>query len=117
MASPPDARLTGAEARLVAISDPLSGEVLPLTVNGVRIGRDASNDIYLPDLALSRAHRPIGATHGRDDLPDALLQFRSAGDVETPRCYGAIRRAKVDVNYLHRVSRTLDIKSTLETNR
>ena len=60
MASPPDARLTGAEARLAA---------------------------------------------------------PSAGDVETPRFYSAIPRAKVDVNYLHRVTRTLDITSALGTNR
>ena len=48
---------------------------------------------------------------------EARLAAPTAGDVETPRFYGAIRRAKVDINYLHRVIRTLDIKSTLETNR
>ena len=48
---------------------------------------------------------------------EARLAAASAGDAETPRFYGTIRRVKVDVNYLHRVIRTLDIKSTLETNR
>jgi S-DNA-T family DNA segregation ATPase FtsK/SpoIIIE len=31
-----------------------------LTAGGVRIGRDSSNDICLPDLALSRTHCTIG---------------------------------------------------------
>jgi two-component system, NtrC family, response regulator HydG len=75
----------------------------------------------------------------RDDLPEALLQLPT-GDVETPRFYGAVRQAKVDViaeafreanhsyteaarllglhpNYLHRLIRTLDMKSILEPNR
>ena len=64
MASPPDTRLAGAEARLVAISGRLRGEVMPFAVDGIRIGRDASNDICLPDRALSRAHGSIGSTCG-----------------------------------------------------
>jgi transcriptional regulator with GAF, ATPase, and Fis domain len=60
----PDPPCTGAQVRLVAISGPLSGEVLPLTADGVRIGRDSSNDICLPDLALSRAHCTIGTANG-----------------------------------------------------
>jgi transcriptional regulator with GAF, ATPase, and Fis domain len=55
---------TGAQARLVAISGPLKGGVLPLTAGGVRVGRDATNDICLPDLALSRAHCTIGTSDG-----------------------------------------------------
>ena len=64
MASPPDTRLSGAEARLVAISGPLSGEVLALAVNGIPIGRDASNDTCFPDRARSRAHGCSGSTCG-----------------------------------------------------
>jgi len=64
MASPLDTQSPGAQARLVAISGPLRGEVLPLTAGGVRIGRDSSNDICLPDLALSRTHCTIGTPHG-----------------------------------------------------
>ena len=51
-----------AQARLVAVAGPLSGEVIPLQANGVRIGRDASNDICLRDPALSRAHCTISAS-------------------------------------------------------
>jgi transcriptional regulator with GAF, ATPase, and Fis domain len=62
---------TSAEARLIAISGPLSGEVLPLAAHGVRIGRDTSNDICLPDLALSRAHCTIDATDGTWRIRDS----------------------------------------------
>jgi transcriptional regulator with GAF, ATPase, and Fis domain len=62
--TPPDLARAGTQVRLVAISGPLTGEVLPLPAEGVRIGRDSSNDICLPDLALSRAHCLIGATDG-----------------------------------------------------
>ena len=64
MASPLDTQSTGAHARLVAMSGPISGEVRPLTAGGARIGRDYSNDICLPDLALSRTHCPIGTPDG-----------------------------------------------------
>jgi transcriptional regulator with GAF, ATPase, and Fis domain len=64
MAPPPDPQTPSAQVRLVAISGPLSGEVFSLTAGGVRIGRDASNDICLPDLALSRAHCAIGTADG-----------------------------------------------------
>jgi transcriptional regulator with GAF, ATPase, and Fis domain len=64
MPTPHDLHSTGAQVRLVAISGPLTGEVLPLPPDGVRIGRDPSNDICLPDLALSRAHCTIGPTDG-----------------------------------------------------
>jgi pSer/pThr/pTyr-binding forkhead associated (FHA) protein len=64
MASPPDTHSTDAQARLVAIAGPLTGEVVPLTAGGARIGRDSANDICLPDLALSRAHCTIGTTGG-----------------------------------------------------
>jgi transcriptional regulator with GAF, ATPase, and Fis domain len=64
MASPPDTDSAGAQARLVAISGPLTGEVLPLTAGGARIGRDSANDICLPDLALSRTHCTISMTAG-----------------------------------------------------
>jgi transcriptional regulator with GAF, ATPase, and Fis domain len=43
-------------ARLVAISGPLSGEVLPLYGPEIFVGRDPSNTICLADLALSRSH-------------------------------------------------------------
>jgi adenylate cyclase len=64
MASSPDTHSADAQARLVAISGPLTGEVLALTAGGARIGRDSSNDICLADLALSRAHCAIGTTGG-----------------------------------------------------
>ena len=76
----------------------------------------------------------------RDDLPDALLQRPASGDVEGSRFHDAVRQAKVGVivaavreghhsyteaarllglrpNYLHRLIRTLDMKSILEPDR
>jgi DNA-binding NtrC family response regulator len=108
-----------APVRLVAISGPLSGEVVPLTADGLRIGRDSSNDIC---------------------LPDALLQLPTAGDVQSSRFHDVVRQAKIDVivaafrearhryseaarllglhpNYLHRLIRTLDMTSILEPDR
>jgi Nif-specific regulatory protein len=72
----------------------------------------------------------------RDDLPDALLQLANVGG-DGPRFHQTIRRAKIDLileafrearcnyteaahllglhpNYLHRLIRNLDMKSTLE---
>ena len=62
--SRPDPGSTSAPARLVVVSGPLSGEVLPLTDGAIKIGRDPSNDICLSDLALSRAHCTIGTEDG-----------------------------------------------------
>jgi len=67
----PDPHSSGASVRLIAISGPLSGEVLSLTAAGVRIGRDTSNDFCLPDLALSRAHCTITTTDGTWRICDA----------------------------------------------
>ena len=76
----------------------------------------------------------------RDDLPDALLQRPTSGDEDGSRFHDAVRHAKVDgivealreahhsyteaarllglhPNYLHRVIRTLDMKSMLEPDR
>jgi pSer/pThr/pTyr-binding forkhead associated (FHA) protein len=64
MAPLPHQPPAGPQARLVAISGPLAGDVLSLTEGGARIGRDVSNDICLPDLALSRSHCTIGTTGG-----------------------------------------------------
>jgi transcriptional regulator with GAF, ATPase, and Fis domain len=58
-------------ARLVAVSGPLSGEVLPLLERGATIGRDTSNDICLSDLALSRMHCAINAADGAWHIRDA----------------------------------------------
>ena len=58
-------------ARLVAVSGPLTGEVLPLTDTGVTIGRDTSNDICLADMALSRAHCTIAPSAGVWRIRDA----------------------------------------------
>jgi transcriptional regulator with GAF, ATPase, and Fis domain len=69
--STPDPPSTGAEARLVALAGPLSGEVLPLLESGVRIGRDTSNDICLADLALSRTHCVIDADAGTWRIRDS----------------------------------------------
>ena len=69
--SPPDPPSPSAEARLVAISGPLSGEVLPLLERGVRIGRETSNDICLSDLALSRVHCTIDTVDGKWRIRDS----------------------------------------------
>jgi hypothetical protein len=100
MATPPDPPPAVAPARLVAISGPLAGEILFLTEGGARIGRDPTNDICLPDLALSRAHCTIGTTDGR---------WRSHTD--------AARLLGLHPNYLHRLIRVLDMKSILESDR
>jgi Nif-specific regulatory protein len=75
-----------------------------------------------------------------DDLPESLLQVRVDDRLEGPRFHRVVRQAKVDVvvsvfreargsyteaarllglhpNYLHRLIRTLDIKSILEPDR
>jgi len=54
-----DSRSQQCAARLVAVSGPLSGEVLPLEDNEVFIGRDPSNSICLADLALSPDGRKL----------------------------------------------------------
>ena len=69
--SPLDPQGISAEARLVAISGPLSGEVVPLLERGVRIGRDTSNDICLADLALSRVHCTIEIAAGTWRIRDS----------------------------------------------
>jgi transcriptional regulator with GAF, ATPase, and Fis domain len=71
MVSSRDAHDGGAEAQLVAISGPLAGDVIPLSAEGVRIGRDSSNDICLPDPALSRVHCTITASNGTWRVSDS----------------------------------------------
>jgi len=51
-------------ARLVAITGPLTGELLSLVDRPVSIGREASNDICLADVAVSRSHCTIALQHG-----------------------------------------------------
>jgi pSer/pThr/pTyr-binding forkhead associated (FHA) protein len=63
--------LSAAGARLVAVSGPLSGEVLSLPERGATIGRDSSNDICLPDLALSRLHCAIETADGTWRIRDS----------------------------------------------
>ena len=58
-------------ARLVAISGPLSGEALPLPERGATVGRDSSNDICIPDAALSCAHCTIDTADGVWRIRDA----------------------------------------------
>ncbi len=58
-------------ARLVAVSGPLCGEVLPLPEEGATIGRDTSNDICFSDSALSRAHCSIDTADGAWRIRDA----------------------------------------------
>jgi len=53
-----------ADARLIAVSGPLRGEVLTLADAGISIGRETSNTICLADLALSRSHCTIGLVDG-----------------------------------------------------
>ena len=71
MADAPNLTPASKHARLVAVSGPLTGEVLPLTDTGVTIGRDTSNDICLADMALSRAHCTIAASAGVWRIRDA----------------------------------------------
>jgi Nif-specific regulatory protein len=52
------------EAKLVAVTGPRSGEVLPLSEAGTMIGRDTSHAICLADLALSRSHCAIEMVDG-----------------------------------------------------
>ena len=51
-------------ARLVALTGPLTGELLSLVDRPVSIGREASNDICLADVAVSRSHCTIALQHG-----------------------------------------------------
>ena len=71
MADAPNLTPASKHARLVAVSGPLTGEVLPLTDTGVTIGRDTSNDICLADMALSRAHCTIAPSAGVWRIRDA----------------------------------------------
>src|SRR4051812_24511002 len=72
MAMPPsELTQVSRQARLVAVSGPLTGEVVPLTEAGVSIGRDTSNDICLSDMALSRAHCTTSQVDGVWCIRDA----------------------------------------------
>jgi transcriptional regulator with GAF, ATPase, and Fis domain len=42
--------------RLIALSGPLEGGVIPLTAAEVAVGRESANQIHLPDLSVSRRH-------------------------------------------------------------
>jgi len=64
MVAPANPHATGPQARLVAISGPLAGEVLPITASCVKIGRDSSNDICVSDLSVSRSHCTIAVVDG-----------------------------------------------------
>jgi Nif-specific regulatory protein len=68
---PSDFTPASRNARLVAVSGPLTGEVLPLSEGGVTIGRGTSNDICLADKALSRTHCTIGSVGGVWRIHDA----------------------------------------------
>ena len=57
-------------ARLVAVSGPLGGEVLPLAATRTTIGRDTANDICVPDIALSRSHCAIARADGEWRIAD-----------------------------------------------
>jgi transcriptional regulator with GAF, ATPase, and Fis domain len=49
--------------RLIALSGPLEGGVIPLAAGEVSLGRESANQIHLPDLSVSRRHcviRPAG---------------------------------------------------------
>jgi transcriptional regulator with GAF, ATPase, and Fis domain len=70
MASPAEGPAMGPHARLIAISGPLTGEVVPITER-VKIGRDSSNDICLSDLSVSRTHCTIGVGNGEWRICDA----------------------------------------------
>jgi len=58
------------DAKLIAVSGALRGDVLPLAEAGTSIGRDTSNTICLADLALSRSHCTIGLLDGEWRIRD-----------------------------------------------
>jgi len=57
-------------ATLVALAGPLQGEIVRLDTGGVLIGRESSNHLSIPDLALSRQHCRIDASPGEVTLRD-----------------------------------------------
>jgi two-component system, NtrC family, response regulator HydG len=81
----PDASLTQLNARLVAVTGPLAGEVVPLRSPAATIGRDASNAIAVPDGALSRTHCSLSEAAGRwcvHDLKSFNGTFVNGAQVE-----------------------------------
>jgi transcriptional regulator with GAF, ATPase, and Fis domain len=56
--------------RLVCLSGPLAGRTFPLDGEALSIGRDSSNRLQLPDLAVSRRHCALEPDGGRFLLRD-----------------------------------------------
>jgi pSer/pThr/pTyr-binding forkhead associated (FHA) protein len=55
---------------LVAISGPLRGQAVPLTLEPLTIGRDPANHLHPPDLSLSRSHSVVVTDDDRVTLTD-----------------------------------------------
>lgn len=58
------------EPRLLAVAGPISGSEIGLPKSGLTIGREAGNDVCLPDLAVSRRHCVIEFKDGAFALLD-----------------------------------------------
>jgi Nif-specific regulatory protein len=57
-------------ASLVALSGPLRGQALPLTDQGLTVGRDPSNELHPNDLSLSRRHCTLAVDGDRVTVKD-----------------------------------------------
>src|SRR5512132_302112 len=58
------------QCRLIVLAGPLCGDVLALSPSEVTIGRDASNEISVADLSLSRRHCALSLIPGRWRIRD-----------------------------------------------
>ena len=58
------------DPRIVVRSGPLQGQVFRLAEGRLSIGRDPSNRLAIPDLAVSRQHCVIGITNGTAEISD-----------------------------------------------
>src|SRR6202030_911595 len=72
-------------ARLVALSGPLAGSAFALPAAGLSIGRHATNDLQVRDLAISRPHwrlEPVGDRLVVRDLASSSGTFVNGVAVE-----------------------------------
>jgi transcriptional regulator with GAF, ATPase, and Fis domain len=53
--------MTSREPKLLVLAGPITGSEIALPLSGLSIGREAGNDVCLPDLAVSRRHCVIEA--------------------------------------------------------
>jgi transcriptional regulator with GAF, ATPase, and Fis domain len=99
----------GAQVRLVAISGPLSGEVVPL--NHSLVGRSAAMRRVYEVVAVQRSRFHDAVRQAKIDV--IVVAFREAHHSYSE----AARLLGLHPNYLHRLIRTLDMKSILEPDR